>query len=118
MAFVTGYLVQRFLKHNTVGVCDVQLNGLCHDFQICSQAVFSAGAKLTVRALRTSNPSLVIVFWMSGLSSILAGLACVVLPNHFVLPRDKTDWLLLLATGVSGLLHQVSSALYIHLWIY
>lgn len=74
-----------------------------------SQAVFSAGAKLTVRALRTSNSSLVIVFWMSGLSSILAGLACKILPNHFIGPRDRMDWLLLLATGVSGLLHQVGA---------
>ncbi|MEW5316775.1 MAG: hypothetical protein WDW38_008125 [Sanguina aurantia] len=74
----------------------------------CLQAVFSAGAKLTVRALRTSNSSLVIVFWMSGLSSVLAGLACKLLPNHFMVPRDREDWLLLLATGVSGLLHQVS----------
>ncbi|MEW5305642.1 MAG: hypothetical protein WDW36_008169 [Sanguina aurantia] len=68
----------------------------------CLQAVFSAGAKLTVRALRTSNSSLVIVFWMSGLSSILAGLACKLLPNHWILPRDREDWLLLLATGVAA----------------
>ena len=65
------------------------------------QAFFSATAKMSVRALRTSEADAVIVFWMAAFCTIASGSACIFVPNHFRAPVGAREWLLLLGTGAN-----------------
>lgn len=62
---------------------------------------------MSVRELRKSEVSLVIVFWMAAVSTLMAGLGCVLLPKGLRLPSDRTEWLLLLGTALAGMGNQV-----------
>ncbi|MEW5301599.1 MAG: hypothetical protein WDW36_004450 [Sanguina aurantia] len=75
-----------------------------------AQAIFSAGAKMSVRELRKSEVSLVIVFWMAAVSTLMAGLGCVLLPEGLRMPSDRTEWLLLLGTALAGMGNQACSS--------
>lgn len=62
---------------------------------------------MSVRELRKSEVSLVIVFWMAAVSTLMAGLGCVLLPEGLRMPSDRTEWLLLLGTALAGMGNQV-----------
>lgn len=66
------------------------------------QAVFSAAAKLCIRALGSTEPVASIIFAMAGVSTVGSTLFCALLPGHFVVPRSAAAWGLLLAAGLLG----------------
>ena len=66
------------------------------------QAVFSAAAKLCIRALGSTEPVASIIFAMAGVSTLGSTLFCALLPGHFVVPRSAAARGLLLAAGLLG----------------
>jgi len=72
----------------------------CHSCPL--QAVFSAAAKLTIRALGSTEPVASIIFAMAAVSTVGSTVLCALLPRHFVVPRSAAAWGLLLGAGLMG----------------
>lgn len=70
------------------------------------QAFVSCLVKLSVRELRTTDSSNVIIFWLGGVSTIGSLLACIVVPGQWVLPRTFPQIAFLAGTGLSAYIFQ------------
>ena len=66
------------------------------------QAFFTAGAKLSIRALGSTESVPLIILSMSSVSALGSALLCAALPHHFVVPPSLRAWALLGATGACG----------------
>lgn len=64
--------------------------------------MFSAAAKVCIRALGSTEPVQSIVASMAAVSTLGSALLCAVLPHHFVRPTGAVTWLLLVAVGMLG----------------
>ncbi|KAL6765957.1 hypothetical protein V8C86DRAFT_15272 [Haematococcus lacustris] len=73
-----------------------------------TQPIFSAGAKMCVRALRSSEVDTVIIFYMAAISSLCSLFLCLVIPSqHFKAPNSALHWaILVVGVGASGLGNQ------------
>ncbi|GFH22128.1 solute carrier family 35 member G1 [Haematococcus lacustris] len=73
-----------------------------------TQPIFSAGAKMCVRALRSSEVDTVIIFYMAAISSLCSLFLCLVIPSqHFRAPTSALHWaILVVGVGASGLGNQ------------
>ncbi len=72
-----------------------------------AQAAFSAAAKLTIRALGSTEPVASIILSMAVVSTAGSAALCVLLPGQLAAPRGAAAWALLGSTGLIGLGVQV-----------
>ncbi|KAL4425097.1 hypothetical protein ABPG77_010411 [Micractinium sp. CCAP 211/92] len=72
-----------------------------------TQAAFSAAAKLTIRALGSTEPVASIILSMAVVSTACSAALCVLLPGQLAAPRGAAAWALLGSTGLIGLGVQV-----------
>jgi hypothetical protein len=72
------------------------------------QALFSTGAKLSVRALAAGNqPMADIVFSFGAISLLGSAAMCASMPKAWVLPSELTTWLYIAAACALGYAVQV-----------
>lgn len=72
------------------------------------QAFVASLVKLSVRELRTSDSSNVIIFYLGAISTTGATAACIFIPGQWVLPRTPAQIGLLAGTGLSAYAFQVT----------
>lgn len=72
------------------------------------QSLFSATAKMAVRALNSSDELMAAIIFSMGAMSILGATVAVVVTRSFVLPTTRYQILLLAGNGLMGLGNQVS----------
>lgn len=88
-----------------LGEAHVSILGICVGI---TQSLFSALAKMAVRALNTSNESMAaIIFSMGAVSTLFASIAVTML-DQWTLPRTGSAILLLVGNGLMGYGNQVT----------
>lgn len=75
------------------------------------QACVAACTKLSIRELRKSDSSSVIIFSAGLFATVISCAACAFIPGQFVLPRSRQQIMLLIGTGITAYLFQLTMTL-------
>lgn len=65
------------------------------------QAGFNAGARMSVRELRKTETTDIIMLYSGTMQSVLAVLACVIVPHSFAIPQHTWQAVTLVLTGTA-----------------